>query len=140
MTKLAEAVCSRQRCTKPARVFNWCGLHARKEADELFARYVKKRDGYCQVKSCGTPADLQCAHIVSRRYFAKRWTEDGAVALCIYHHKLYTENPLAWDRWCIEWFGSLDAYQTFKFDAEMGGMPDLALVIEELRAKLEVAA
>jgi uncharacterized protein (DUF2237 family) len=117
----------------------WCALHARKEADALFSRLIRARDGYCQERTCGLGVDLQCAHLVSRRYLAVRWDESNAVALCIYHHKAFTENPLGWDRWCAERLGA-EEWDALKFRAEMGGMPDLGQTITDLRERLKAVA
>lgn len=132
-----DLTCSRLRCKKPVRFFEWCAMHSRKEADRLFSLYIRHRDRKCQV--CSLPTDLQCAHLISRRYLAVRWLPQNAVALCIFDHKRYTENPLAWDRWCSERLGA-EAWDKLKFRAERGGMPDLGLTIEELREALKVVA
>lgn len=132
--RVPELSCSIQRCTKPPRVFHWCAMHARREADRLFSLYIRKRDGSCRV--CGLDTDLQAAHLISRRYFAVRWDPINCVALCRFDHKKFTENPLAWDRWCTERLGP-EAWGALRFKAERGGMPDVAFIIETLRSRLE---
>jgi len=42
---------------------------------------------------------LQCCHLVSRRYRALRWSEQGAIALCQAHHMFFTHHPLEWMGW-----------------------------------------
>ena len=126
--------CSIKGCDKPPRYFPHCAKHARKEADKLFSKYVRARDRHCQM--CGTPCNLDCAHVFSRGYFATRWDPENAVALCSGHHKEFTHKPLEWDDWCIERMGR-DAWDALRFRARRGGMPDLAFTILELRAMLK---
>lgn len=45
---------------------------------------------------CG--GNLQCCHVISRRYHAIRWERSNALAGCAAHHKFYTERPLEWER------------------------------------------
>lgn len=130
--------CSIRGCNTAPRYFPYCAKHARAEADKLFSKYVRARDGACQV--CRDRTNLQCAHLISRRYFAVRWDPGNAVALCAADHKRYTEDPLAWDVWCERRLG-VPELMALKFRAQRGGMPDLAYTILELRAMLkEVAA
>lgn len=136
--KLPLFTCTKHGCDKPIRFFGqWCALHARKEADRIFSLYIRKRDQVCQASMggvlCGLPYDLQCAHLISRRYFALRWNPENAVALCTFHHKKWTEDPLGWDDWCAEHVGAED-WEAMKFRAQRGGMPDLGIVIEDIRA------
>ena len=77
------------------------------DADRLFSELIRSRDGWaCRV--CGSPYRPQCAHLVSRRYRAVRWSTENAVTLCPSHHVLYTHRPLEWEAWCEErWPGRL---------------------------------
>jgi 5-methylcytosine-specific restriction endonuclease McrA len=65
-----------------------------KVADELFSKVVRLRDQYCQ--RCGTPNNLQCAHIITRSYPLTRFDEANAMALCAGCHKYFTHRPLEW--------------------------------------------
>jgi hypothetical protein len=85
---------------------------------------------------CTDRTNLQCAHLISRRYFAVRWDPKNAVALCVIHHKQFTEDPLGWDDWCEQHLGPL-GWTNLKLTARRGGMPDLAFVIAELRSMLK---
>lgn len=81
-------------------------LALRKECDRRFAIAVKERDGWA-CRACGDHLHgVQCAHIVSRRYHAVRWTMANAVALCARCHMRFTNDPLGWDAWVEERFGN----------------------------------
>lgn len=130
----AELTCANGRCNYPPRFFQWCAKHAKKEADRLFSKMIRARDGRCRM--CRSEYNLDCAHIFSRGYFAVRWEPENAVALCSGHHKEYTHKPLEWEDWVREWMGN-EAYDALRLRARRGGMPDLGLVITELRAELK---
>lgn len=73
----------------------------RKRADVAFSKHVRERDGRCvpaewfpEIRCNG---NLQCCHLVSRRYHAIRWAEDNAVAGCAAHHMYGTHKPLEWN-------------------------------------------
>ena len=65
----------------------------RTNADIWFSKAVRARDGACLV--CGTDQTLECAHIYGRRRKIVRYSMDNAVTLCHHHHRVMTENPLA---------------------------------------------
>ena len=69
----------------------------RTNADIAFSKAVRLRDGCCLV--CGTDQSLECAHIYGRRSKIGRCSMDNAVTLCHYHHRFFTENPLAFAGW-----------------------------------------
>jgi hypothetical protein len=50
-----------------------------------------------------------------------------------------THNPLAWDDWCAARLGQ-ETWDAMKFRAQMGGKPDLGLIIDELHLLLEGVA
>ena len=82
-------------------------LGMKRECDRLFAVAVKARDGWA-CRACGSHMMPQCAHVVSRRYAATRWSMDNAVCLCSSCHVKYTHRPLEWEAWCEErWPGRL---------------------------------
>ena len=68
-----------------------------KQADILFSRIVRRRDGMCV--RCGRTENLQCAHIISRSYRSIRCDVDNAVALCRGCHVFFTHRPLEWQEW-----------------------------------------
>ena len=63
-------------------------------ADKLFSLQIRERDGACVV--CHGKHNLQCGHIVSRKYRSVRWDEDNAVTLCAKCHMYFTNNPVQW--------------------------------------------
>ena len=69
----------------------------RTNADIWFSKAVRLRDGACLV--CGTDQSLECAHIYGRRRKIVRYSMDNAVTLCHHHHRVMTENPLAFSGW-----------------------------------------
>lgn len=73
------------------------------DADKLFSQFIRTRDGWA-CRACGSPFNPQCAHIVSRRYRAVRWTPENAVTLCQRDHMRWTHDPLGWEAWVEERF------------------------------------
>lgn len=73
-----------------------------KQADILFSKYIRARDGRCQ--NCGSTQHLQCAHLIGRDYKSIRTDEDNAVALCRRCHMGFTHRPLEWRKWIDESF------------------------------------
>lgn len=135
---LSIFTCARQRCDRPIRWHGLCAQHAQREADRLFSLFIRRRDGICQV--CRREStNLQCAHLISRRYYALRWNPQNAVAADFHCHLRMTHDPLAWDAWCREYVGS-DEWDAMKFRAQRGGKPDLGVVIDEMRLLLEEAS
>ena len=64
----------------------------KRKATTLHSQYVRARDGRCV--RCGTTSgQLQCAHIISRRYTATRTDEWNAACLCAGCHRRLTEHP-----------------------------------------------
>jgi len=68
----------------------------REACDDQFSKAVRLRDGGCLV--CGNER-TECAHIVGRREKSVRWDMMNAVALCHWHHRHFTENPLDFTEW-----------------------------------------
>jgi 5-methylcytosine-specific restriction endonuclease McrA len=94
-------------------------LAMRRECDKRFAFAVKQRDGWA-CKACGDHLrGVQCAHVLSRRYHAVRWSMANAVALCAGCHMKFTHDPLAWDDWVTERFGDA-VYMELKRIARQG--------------------
>lgn len=80
-----------------------------RDADKLFSLFIRNRDGWA-CRKCGSVQNIQCAHIVSRRYRATRWSPDNAIALCARDHVKFTYRPLEWEAWIDERFpGRLEA-------------------------------
>lgn len=103
-----------------------------KEADKQFSLYIRERDGRCRL--CGTLNDLQCAHLVSRRYRATRWDPENAWALCRREHMYYTHHPIEWDDLLTDRLGE-ETYKWLKVRAQTAKAGiDVALVISWLRS------
>lgn len=75
----------------------------RDAADVWFSKAVRKRDGACMV--CFKTEANECAHIVGRRNKAVRWCAMNALSLCHYHHRHFTENPLAFNDFLMGIYG-----------------------------------
>jgi hypothetical protein len=73
----------------------------RQQADRIFSRYIRDRDGHCQASGEMFPCKgtIQCAHIIPRRYGVIRCDPDNAIALCASHHIYWTHRPLEWTDW-----------------------------------------
>ena len=101
----------------------------RNRADKLFSEKIR-RDACC--RNCGASWRLQCAHIVSRRYNATRWSTDNAVCLCQKCHMKFTYDPLGWEEWVEERFPGRLA--ELKVRARQGvAKVDLEAVVESLK-------
>lgn len=74
----------------------------RDAADIEFSKSVRMRDGGCRV--CRKEI-TECAHIHGRRKKSVRWSMDNAIALCHYHHRYFTEQPVEFVQWCTRELG-----------------------------------
>lgn len=86
------------------------------KATKLHAKVVGQR-GHC--KNCGRTSNLQCAHIVSRRYTATRCDPENAFCLCAKCHMHFTEWPLEFTVFVLEQIGP-EEYDELKQRAEAG--------------------
>jgi len=68
----------------------------KKQADHWFSLIIRSK-GKCE--NCGSQYNLQCAHIVSRRYLNLRWDIRNAIPLCASCHVYFTYRPLEWEIW-----------------------------------------
>lgn len=103
----------------------------RNKADRLFSLAIRERDGWA-CRCCGSHLSPQCAHIVSRRYSATRWSLDNAVCLCQRCHMRFTHDVLAWEDWVIERIGAR-RYRQLKLRARQGvAKVNLEEVVEAL--------
>jgi hypothetical protein len=76
---------------------------------------------------------LQCAHIVSRRYLALRWSPNNAVTLCAGCHTRFTNDPLRWELWVDDHLGQGTWEQLRDIAVAVTPRPDY----EQIIAKLE---
>lgn len=70
----------------------------RGQADRLFSQIVRSK-GYCE--KCHKRSNLQCAHVLSRRYNNTRVDLGNAFCLCAGCHFYFTHHPLEWEAWVI---------------------------------------
>lgn len=122
---------------KPARKKPPSKLTQRNQCDAIFSKLVRARDRVCL--ACGSGALLQCAHIVSRRYFAVRWDFTNAVTLCMGCHKKFTHDPIGWDLWVIGRFGA-EFYEDLKRRAYVITKPDYDPTLADLRERMKEIA
>lgn len=92
---------------KPARGY-------KAKSDKLFSQLVRSR-GTCL--NCGSTQNLQCAHIVSRRYSATRTDLLNAYCLCAKDHFYFTAWPKEFSKFITEHTGT-EVYDELKRKAE----------------------
>lgn len=86
--------CVVQRCNRRVARRGLCATHLLREADAAFSRFIRARDVCCL--KCASRENLQCAHIISRRYRQLRWDSRNAMALCRSCHVYFEHRPLEW--------------------------------------------
>lgn len=94
----AMGYCSRS-CAKkgkPIRHTKITKKALRERCDKLFSMAIREK-GECE--RCGSTyyPDLQCAHIISRKYLSTRWDWDNAFCLCKGCHYWGHGNPVEWE-------------------------------------------
>jgi hypothetical protein len=99
------------RSTKPLKAKRGTSTAAlKRKATALHSQYVRARDGRC-VRCGAVTGQLQCAHIISRRYAATRTYGRNAACLCATCHRRLTEHPHEHVAFFTTWLGSWDEYQ-----------------------------
>ena len=96
---------------------------AKAKADKLFSEVVRSL-GYCEAEdwdeevlggtSLKCSAQLQTAHICSRRFSATRTDLRNAFCLCFSHHRYFTDYPRQFSRfitttWAQKWYDEIFA-------------------------------
>ena len=99
---------------------NIYGKGTKGKATRLHSLIVRDR-GSCE--ACGSGNNLQCAHIISRKYSWTRTSLDNAFCLCARCHRHYTDNPVEFGEFTIEMIGT-DRY-------------DELIVLRETNAKFD---
>lgn len=99
------------------------------QADSLFAAAVRAI-GYCE--HCGSPDNLQCAHVISRRYLSIRTDFRNAVCLCRKCHWYFTPRPIEWEIW-IRGFITDQVYDELRERALSMVKVDWKLEVERLK-------
>ncbi len=106
---------------------------AKRKATALHAAIVRAR-GACE--ACGTTQNLQCAHIISRRYAQTRTRLDNAFALCARDHLRFTEWPLEFAAFVEDKVG-LAHYQRLQLLAQETTKVDWHAEVERLTLVLK---
>jgi len=78
------------------------GKGAKGKATKLHALIVRSR-GVCE--ACGSGNQLQCAHIISRKYSNTRTSLDNAFCLCASCHRTFTDNPVDFGKFVTDMIG-----------------------------------
>ena len=106
------------------RMSNIYGTGPKGKATKLHAQIIRDH-GFCE--RCGSSNNLQCAHIISRKYSWTRTSLDNAFCLCASCHRHYTDNPVEFGVFTIDMIGEtkyqelVDLRETimkFDWDAE----------------------
>lgn len=84
------------------------------KADALFSKIIRS-PGYCL--RCGSVENLQCAHIISRKYSATRCDLRNAYCLCAADHFYFTNWPREFSKFVTDHTGS-EVYDELKAKAE----------------------
>lgn len=72
------------------------------KATRLHALIIRSH-GFCE--SCGSGHQLQCAHIISRKYSNTRTSLDNAFCLCASCHRTFTDNPVDFGQFVTDMMG-----------------------------------
>lgn len=103
---------------------------AKKKADVLFSKIVRSR-GACV--ACGSTANLQTAHIISRRYSNTRCVLSNAFCACASCHMRWTDHPVEFASFVLEYIGQAE-YQRLYALSQEGSKVDWPAVVLELSA------
>lgn len=98
------------------------------KADKLFSEVIRSV-GYCEASGfnqINCSQQLQCMHIVSRKYNATRCDTRNAFSGCAAHHRFYTDHPREFSRfitqtWAQKYYDTV--YQNSR-DASLGKSVD----------------
>lgn len=81
----------------------------RDPADDIFSKYIRKRDAECrrchsrvQFNKQGDPITHQASHFQGRRKEATRFDEDNVDCLCSGCHQYFTANPGEHYQWQVK--------------------------------------
>lgn len=71
--------------------------------DDLFSRYIRARAANdCQLAGYGgvqCSTQIQCSHIISRKYNSTRWHPLNALSVCASHHHAQHNHPYQNSQW-----------------------------------------
>lgn len=105
------------------------GTGDRGKATRLHAEIVRAR-GACE--KCGKRTNLQCAHIISRRYANTRTDPENAFCLCAGCHRYFTDWPLEFQKFVEETIG-IDKYAELRARALHPAKVDWSERLRELK-------
>ena len=111
----------------------------RDKYDIVFSKLIRSLAGhrceYCK-KADG---QIDCAHIFGRRHRHTRWDVDNAVALCRYHHRYFSENPVLFFDWLSAYLGDerLDALRLKAHQVKKWTSAEKTDLYSYLKAELE---
>lgn len=74
----------------------------KRKCDTLFSKIIREAGKCDWCGRDGRQVQLQCSHVVSRKYLKLRWDENNANALCAGCHMRWHSHPIE----AIEWFKS----------------------------------
>jgi len=74
-----------------------------KKLDTIVSQIVRTRDEYCV--QCGTPENLTCGHVFSRRSYSTRWALDNCFAQCWSHNFQHSYDNYDYYKWYQDKFG-----------------------------------
>jgi len=81
----------------------------RDSSDKWFSDCIRHRAGYmcehCGKGFTGLEQGFECCHIWGRANKSTRWCADNCVAMCSGCHRTFTEHPLAFHAWLLEYLG-----------------------------------
>jgi len=77
---------------------------AKAKADKLFSEVIRSV-GYCEAEGFNDlkcSPQLQCMHIISRKYSATRCDTRNAFSGCAAHHRFFTDHPREFSRFITQ--------------------------------------
>lgn len=105
---------------------------AKNKATVMHSKIVRAR-GACE--DCGSTQNLQCAHIVSRRYAHTRTDLDNAFCLCAGCHMYFTEWPLEFAAFVTAKIGAAK-YRDLRGKSLRRGKVDWSVEVDRLKPLL----
>jgi len=91
----------------------------------------------CQ--KCGIQGRMEAAHIFGRRHARTRYDMDNLTCLCHSCHRYFTENPVFFFDWLIEYFGEeyIDQLRLKAWKVKKWKKGERDLIYKEMRLKLK---
>ena len=76
----------------------------RTPADAAFSEAIRELYHH-ECQNCGSVENLQCCHILTRKFGSTRTDPNNAVCLCGTCHANFTQDEFLWADWCIDRWG-----------------------------------